>query len=67
MTETIRCRACGFLLYFGEAISRRLYMRAIPSEDAVLDQYGRACPKCAAALSAASIEIELKGRASDVA
>jgi len=67
VTETIRCRGCGFLLYFGEAISRRLYMRAIPSEDAVLDLYGRACPKCAAKLSLDSVSIETKGRVRDVA
>jgi len=67
MTETIRCRACGFLLYFGEAISRRLYMRAIPSEEAVLEQYGRACPRCGSALTLDSVHVETKGRVSDVA
>jgi phage FluMu protein Com len=62
MSETIRCRACGMLLYWGEPIRRRLYMRAIPSEETVLRMYGDACPKCAAALSLETVKIELEGR-----
>ena len=34
------------LLYFGEEIKRRLYMRAIPSEETVLGYYDHACPRC---------------------
>ncbi len=37
MTETIKCGQCKELLYFGEEIARRLYMRAVPSEDAVAE------------------------------
>ncbi len=36
MTEKINCKKCHMLLYFGEEINRRLYMRAIPSEETVL-------------------------------
>ncbi len=32
MSEKINCGNCGMLLYFGEEIKRRLYMRAIPDE-----------------------------------
>ncbi len=48
MSETINCGNCGMLLYFGEEIKRRLYMRAIPDEAAVLAAYGNACPRCGA-------------------
>ena len=30
MTEKIYCGKCNMMLYFGEEIKRRLYMRAIP-------------------------------------
>ena len=51
MSEKINCGNCGMLLYFGEEIKRRLYMRAIPDESAVLADYGNKCPRCGAALS----------------
>ena len=50
MSEKINCGNCGMLLYFGEEIKRRLYMRAIPDEAAVLAAYGNACPRCGNAL-----------------
>lgn len=62
MTETIRCADCNMLLYFGEEIKRRLYMRAIPDEAAVLAAYGNACPRCGAALATDSVKVEIKRR-----
>jgi len=62
MTEKIRCGNCGMLLYFGEQISRRLYMRAIPSEDAVLGFYNNKCPRCGNELSRQKVTIEIQGR-----
>lgn len=62
MSEMIHCSKCGQLLYFGEEIKRRLYMRAIPNEAAVLSAYDNACPRCTAALSADTVSIEVKGR-----
>jgi ribosomal protein S27AE len=66
MSETINCGKCGMLLYFGEEISRRLYMRAIPDEAAVLAAYGNACPRCGNPLSAKSVQIKFKRRAEHV-
>lgn len=63
MSEKINCPQCGMLLYFGEEISRRLYMRAIPDEAAVLAGYGSVCPRCGASLSVDSVKIEIKRRA----
>ncbi|MCE5253286.1 MAG: hypothetical protein LLG45_03600 [Actinomycetia bacterium] len=63
MSEKINCPQCGMLLYFGEEISRRLYMRAIPDEAAVLAGYGNVCPRCGASLSVDSVKIEIKRRA----
>ena len=63
MSEKINCSNCGMLLYYGEEIKRRLYMRAIPNEAAVLAAYGNACPRCGNALSDASVKIETKRRA----
>jgi transcription elongation factor Elf1 len=63
MSETINCGNCGMLLYFGEEIKRRLYMRAIPDESAVLADYGNKCPRCGASLSTDSVKIEIKRRA----
>jgi ribosomal protein S27AE len=63
MSEKINCGNCGMLLYFGEQISRRLYMRAIPDEAAVLAAYGNACPRCGNALSEESVKVEIKRRA----
>ena len=67
MSETINCSKCGMLLYFGEEISRRLYMRAIPDEEAVLAAYGNVCPRCGSPLSKKSVKIEFKRRAEHVA
>jgi len=62
MTETIKCSNCDMLLYFGEEIDRRLYMRAIPSEETVLGFYVNTCPKCGKAVSVDTVKIEKKGR-----
>ena len=51
MTEKIYCSKCNMMLYFGEEIKRRLYMRAIPSEETVLGFYKNTCPKCGNSLS----------------
>jgi phage FluMu protein Com len=63
MTETIRCADCNMLLYFGEEIKRRLYMRAIPSEETVLGYYHNVCPRCGAKLTLESVHITTEGRA----
>ena len=63
MSEKINCDNCGMLLYFGEEIKRRLYMRAIPDEAAVLEAYGNACPRCGNALSEKTVKVEIKRRA----
>lgn len=60
MTEKILCGKCGFLLYFGEVISRRLYMRNLPSEESVLKLYNNGCPKCKNSLTVKTIKIEIK-------
>lgn len=62
MSEKINCGQCGMLLYFGEEIKRRLYMRAIPSEEAVLGYYGHACPRCGNELSEDSVQVKIEGR-----
>ena len=62
MTEKINCGKCDMLLYFGEEIDRRLYMRAIPSEETVLGFYGNKCPRCGAELTRETVEIARKGR-----
>jgi hypothetical protein len=66
MSQTINCGKCDMLLYFGEEISRRLYMRAIPDEAAVLAAYGNTCPRCGAPLSEQSAKITYKRRAEHV-
>ena len=66
MSEKIDCGKCGMMLYFGEEISRRLYMRAIPDEAAVLAAYGNTCPRCGTPLSDKSVKIEFKRRAEHV-
>lgn len=63
MSETINCGNCGMLLYFGEEISRRLYMRAIPDEAAVFAAYGDKCPRCCNALAMGSVKLVVKRRA----
>ncbi|HLA80813.1 MAG TPA: hypothetical protein VJP78_04155 [Thermoleophilia bacterium] len=62
MTEKISCDKCGNLLYFGEEISRRLYMRAVPDEKTVLGFYKDVCPRCGSSLSVDKVKIEIKGR-----
>ncbi len=62
MSEKINCGHCGMMLYHGEEIARRLYMRAIPSEETVLGFYGNACPRCKGALSLETVKVEIKGR-----
>jgi hypothetical protein len=66
MSEKINCAKCDMLLYFGEEISRRLYMRAIPDEEAVLKDYGNKCPRCGAPLSKDTVKIQFKRRAEHV-
>ena len=63
MSEKINCGKCGMLLYFGEEIKRRLYMRAIPDEAAVMAAYDNTCPRCGDALSDKSVKVEIKRRA----
>jgi phage FluMu protein Com len=65
VSETIRCRGCGMMLYFGEEIKRRLYMRAIPSEETVLGYYDNLCPRCKSKLSLESVEVTFSGRHHD--
>ena len=62
MSEKIFCSKCNLLLYAGEEIKRRLYMRAIPSEDTVLGFYNNICPRCSNELSLETVEIEIKER-----
>jgi ribosomal protein S27AE len=62
MTEKINCGKCNMLLYFGEEIKRRLYMRAIPSEETVLGFYNNVCPRCGQKLSLETVKIEIEGR-----
>ena len=60
MSEKIFCGKCNMLLYFGEEIKRRLYMRAIPSEETVLGFYNNVCPRCGNKLSPGTVEVEIK-------
>ncbi len=62
MSEKIYCGKCSMLLYFGEEIKRRLYMRSIPSEETVLGYYGNTCPRCGNSLSLEAVKIEIEGR-----
>ncbi|MCZ7664547.1 MAG: hypothetical protein M5U22_17185 [Thermoleophilia bacterium] len=63
MSEKIFCGKCDMLLYFGEELKRRLYMRAIPSEETVLGFYGNVCPRCGGALSEQTVNVVVEGRA----
>jgi predicted nucleic-acid-binding Zn-ribbon protein len=67
MTEQIHCKKCGMMLYFGEEIKRRLYMRAIPSETTVLGFYSNKCPRCGARLTLKTVDIQTEGRKKYVA
>jgi ribosomal protein S27AE len=62
MSEKINCGKCGMLLYFGEEIARRLYMRALPNEKAVYASYDDKCPRCGNPLSDDSVNITIKRR-----
>ncbi len=62
MTEVIKCGQCNNLLYFGEEIARRLYMRAVPSEDTVLAYYDNTCPRCGNKLTVDTVKIDIKRR-----
>jgi predicted nucleic-acid-binding Zn-ribbon protein len=62
MPEIIKCAKCADLLYFGEEIARRLYMRAVPSEETVLTYYDNICPRCGNRLTMDSVTIEIKRR-----
>ncbi len=62
MSEKIYCKNCNMLLYFGEEIKRRLYMRAIPSETTVLGYYKNVCPRCGARLTRKTVNILIEGR-----
>jgi ribosomal protein S27AE len=62
MSEKIYCGKCNLLLYFGEEIKRRLYMRAIPSEETVLGFYHNVCPRCGGELSLKTVSIKIEGR-----
>ena len=62
MSEKIYCGECNMLLYFGEEIKRRLYMRAIPSEETVLGFYNNVCPRCGNKLSLKTVNIKIEGR-----
>lgn len=62
MTERINCSKCNMLLYFGEEIKRRLYMRAIPSEETVLGLYDNTCPRCGSKLTLETVNIVTEGR-----
>lgn len=62
MSEKIYCGKCNMLLYFGEEIKRRLYMRAIPSEETVLGFYNNVCPRCGNKLTTQSVNIKIEGR-----
>lgn len=66
MSEKISCKKCDMLLYFGEEISRRLYMRAIPNEEAVFRAYNDKCPRCGQSLSNESVKVEIKRRKTHV-
>lgn len=58
MSETIKCNICGFLLYWGEAIKDRLYMRF--SEAKLLEKYSNVCPNCGNRLDVQTVEIQIK-------
>ena len=66
MSEKINCGNCDMLLYYGEEISRRLYMRAIPGEEAVFHAYKDACPRCGNPLADDTVKVEIKRRKTHV-
>ena len=59
MTETIHCKNCEFLLYYGETIADRLYIGGL-SEEKVLKRYKNVCPNCEAPLGLETVEIKFK-------
>lgn len=62
MSEKIFCGKCNNLLYFGEEIARRLYMRAVPSEETLLANYHNKCPRCGSELKIDTVNIEITRR-----
>ena len=62
MNEMIYCGKCNMMLYAGEEIKRRLYMRAIPSEEAVLSLYNNECPRCGNKLTLKTVNVVIKER-----
>jgi len=61
MTEKIFCNNCGFVLYFGEIIDRRLYMRNLPKkEESVLAMYSNTCPRCKNNLDLNTVKIDIE-------
>jgi ribosomal protein S27AE len=66
MSQKINCGKCDMLLYFGEEISRRLYMRAIPNEEAVFHSYNDTCPRCGQPLSSETVKVQIKRRKTHV-
>lgn len=60
MPEKIFCSNCDFLLYFGEIISKRLYMRNLPSEESVLEMYSNSCPRCKNGLSLDTVKVDVE-------
>ncbi|UCB46209.1 MAG: hypothetical protein JSV25_01940 [Spirochaetota bacterium] len=60
MPEKILCTECDFLLYFGEIIKKRLYMRNLPSEEKVLEMYNNTCPRCKNKLTLKTVKIAIE-------
>ena len=60
MSEKINCSQCQMLLYFGEEIKRRLYMRTIPSEETVLALYHNKCPRCGSELNLSNVTVQIE-------
>lgn len=56
MTERINCGKCNFVLYWGESIKDRMFMRW--SEDYFLAKYGHKCPNCGTSTKEAKITYE---------
>lgn len=59
MTETIRCKGCSFLLYFGETISDRLYLGGL-NDEKILQRYNNVCPICGNKLGMETVEVKIK-------
>jgi len=55
LTERINCGKCNFVLYWGESIKDRMFMRW--SEETFLAKYGDKCPNCGVDASLKSVKI----------